>query len=348
MKRKMSWILVLLLILSVGMTFADDEVPADDDVAVVAADDDADEDADVEEEEADDDEGVPSGKAKGHEKNAAKKLKNELKKTFNVEKELIEVEKDLWEDEYEALQATYDALVEAGDTVGAEALLPQLETLQTQITEAKSEMKSIIIERKVFAFQQYTAEELATFVDAGTTIHEMYQEATLLDVGSVVLKNNTIKFDTPPYVKQGRTVVPVRALTEGLGADVAYNFETKEVTIINPDTGLTIVLTLGSNEALVNGNIVVLDCMAEATNSRTYVPIRFIAETFNLIVEWNPDYGVIEIEEPAAEEPAAEEPAAEEPAAEEPAAEEPVAEEPALGLVLNYLRASDIEIRVLF
>lgn len=35
-----------------------------------------------------------------------------------------------------------------------------------------------------------------------------------------------IKFDTPPYIKGGRTVVPVKAITEGLGATVTFNAET--------------------------------------------------------------------------------------------------------------------------
>ncbi|MCK5764299.1 MAG: copper amine oxidase N-terminal domain-containing protein, partial [Clostridiales bacterium] len=104
-----------------------------------------------------------------------------------------------------------------------------------------------------------------------------------------------------PYIKGGRTVVPVRALTEGLGALVSYNNETREVTIVKD--GTEIVLLIGSNEALVNGETILLDSKAEITNSRTYVPIRFISEIFGLNVQWDGENEIIDIEEePAVEE----------------------------------------------
>ena len=296
MKNKLAWLLILTLVLSTGIVFADDEVVTDGSEIEATETDDGDE-TEATETEEDDESSEPNGKGKGLTKNADKKLKNEVKKKFNLEKELIEENKDLIEKELEDLKADYEVLVAAGDIVGAEALLPEIEELDQQFQELKYEMKLMIMERKVFAESQYTKEELETFNEATFNIREIYSEAEVLELGSVVLKKNVIKFDTPPYVKNGRTVVPVRALTEGLGANVSFDGETRQVTISNPLTGTEIVLILGSTEALVNGEVVILDSMAEITNSRTYVPIRFIAEVFGLNVEWDAENKVIDIEE---------------------------------------------------
>ncbi|MCL6634396.1 MAG: hypothetical protein K6T29_01335 [Peptococcaceae bacterium] len=112
----------------------------------------------------------------------------------------------------------------------------------------------------------------------------------------VFLNGVGIKFDVPPVIKEGRTLVPVRAITEGFGATVIYDPENKTVTITKGET--TIVLTLGQNVALVNGREVTLDARAELNNSRTIVPLRFIAETFKLNVD-NPDEDIVTVSNPA-------------------------------------------------
>lgn len=81
------------------------------------------------------------------------------------------------------------------------------------------------------------------------------------------------------YINENwNTMVPVRFVSEKLGADVAWNGATREVTITDLVTGKTIVLTLDSTTALVNGKAVQLESAATLTNSSTYVPIRFIVE----------------------------------------------------------------------
>ena len=106
------------------------------------------------------------------------------------------------------------------------------------------------------------------------------------------------KFDTPPVIKGNRTLIPVRAITEGLGADLSWDAINQQVTITDGTT--TIVLTLGSNIAIVNGQEVSLDSSASIMNNRTYVPMRFIMETFKMKVTY--DDGTIEIEDPATDE----------------------------------------------
>jgi hypothetical protein len=93
--------------------------------------------------------------------------------------------------------------------------------------------------------------------------------------------------DAAPLIKQsaGRTLVPVRFVSEMLMADVEWLPETKQVRITYNDK--EIMLTIGSAFIIVDGEEQKLDCPAEIVNSRTYVPLRFISETLGASVVWN-------------------------------------------------------------
>lgn len=160
--------------------------------------------------------------------------------------------------------------------------------------EAKEKIKANLAEKKRLIKEQYTTKELTNLEEASKKIKNSDQTLKVLDVTSIV-SNKKFKFDTPPVIKGGRTLIPVRAITEGLGAAVKWNAETKQVTITKDQT--TIVLTLGSTTALVNGVEVKLDTNADTMNNRTYVPLRFIMETFKMQVNY--EEGTIEITNPA-------------------------------------------------
>ncbi len=159
----------------------------------------------------------------------------------------------------------------------------------------KEKEKLTLSEKKQLVLKKYTSDELSAVTTAGKAIKEADSTVTVLDVNSIVSSTKEFKFDTPPVIKGSRTLIPVRAITEGLGAQVAYDQATKEVTITKD--GTTIQLTLGSNVALVNGKEVTLDTKANTMSNRTYVPMRFIMEAFKLKVTYND--GTIEVEEPA-------------------------------------------------
>ena len=88
-----------------------------------------------------------------------------------------------------------------------------------------------------------------------------------------------------PFVKNGRTLVPLRIISERLGYSVNYDPGSRKINISN-DQGIRIVLTIGSRQATVNDRSVELDALPEIRNGVTFVPIRFIAESFDSVVEW--------------------------------------------------------------
>ncbi len=245
---------------------------------------------------------------------------------LNDQKKDLQQQKSALMQEIEKLQEEYDALIEAGDTVSAEALLESIAALQEECDAIKDQIKQTINERFMIVKTLYTDEELAQYDSAADVIAQMYADAFMLQAGSVTVNNNLIKFDAPPYIKGGVTMVPLRAVSEILGAEVSWDAETQTVSIVKDD--ITVEFTAGGTTVYVNGEPVEITLPAEITNGRTYLPLRFMAETLEFIVNWDGENQLIDIDDPDAEDPAAEDPAAEDPAAEDSAAEEPAAEEP--------------------
>ena len=122
----------------------------------------------------------------------------------------------------------------------------------------------------------------------------------------VFVNGKAARFDVPPVIKDGRTLVPVRALVEALGATVEWQAETRTVIISKGDTQIT--LQLESRTALVNGQPVELDVPAKLTNGRTVIPLRFIAQNLGCHVDFDGDSGTVVVgDEPLEDEPADEE-----------------------------------------
>lgn len=92
--------------------------------------------------------------------------------------------------------------------------------------------------------------------------------------------------DQKPMINSdNRTLVPVRFVSQALGATVDWDDQTKQVTIQH--NGKTIVLEIGKREAKVGESIITLDTNADIVNNRTMVPLRFISECMGAEVQWN-------------------------------------------------------------
>lgn len=90
--------------------------------------------------------------------------------------------------------------------------------------------------------------------------------------------------DQFPIIQDGRTLIPIRAVSEILGAKVNWNAEYYQAEITKGDTEL--ILPIHSETAYINSDPYTLDVAAQIINSRTMVPLRFIADAFNISIEW--------------------------------------------------------------
>ncbi len=104
----------------------------------------------------------------------------------------------------------------------------------------------------------------------------------------VAYVNGTEKpLDQPPVIMNNRTMVPIRFVSEAMGANVQWNGKERTVTIT---LGKNIaMLKIDDVKAQANGYDVYLDAAPTiiAKTSRTVVPVRFVAETLGMDVSWN-------------------------------------------------------------
>jgi predicted secreted protein len=91
-----------------------------------------------------------------------------------------------------------------------------------------------------------------------------------------------IASDTAPEITNNCTMVPVRVISEILGANVSWSHS--EVTISK--SNMEVKLKLDDGTALINGETMPLDAKPYIKNNRTMVPLRFLAEMFGCNVDY--------------------------------------------------------------
>lgn len=236
-------------------------------------------------------------KTKAAETETPSKKEAEPSKQFRVElngqKKELQKQMSALNQQREELEAQYETLLRAGDTAGAEALLTQIQALDEQIQGVKTQIKETINERWMVVKTMYTDEELAQFDSAADLITQMYADAKTLKAGCVTVNNNLIKFDAPPYIKGGVTLIPVRAVAEKLGAEVSWDADTQKVTITKNET--VIEITVNKMTVLVNGVPTEISLPTEVTCGKTYLPLRFLAEALGFDVNWDGENEIIDI-----------------------------------------------------
>jgi hypothetical protein len=135
----------------------------------------------------------------------------------------------------------------------------------------KKWIKGVVVLKKVLFGVVFA---LSLFFTSQTT----YAADTQIKIDGV-----TITSDVLPEMKDNRTMVPLRVISENLGANVIWS--RSEVTLTKNDMKVT--LNLNSTTALKNGERIALDVKPYIKNNRLIVPLRFIAETFGCKVNYS-------------------------------------------------------------
>lgn len=100
----------------------------------------------------------------------------------------------------------------------------------------------------------------------------------------VLLNDTELTFDQPPVIENGRTLVPMRAIFETIGAKVYWDGEKQTITALY---GTKLVeMVIDSDTAYIDGTATKLDVPPKIISGRTLVPLRFVAEALNCSVEW--------------------------------------------------------------
>ena len=112
----------------------------------------------------------------------------------------------------------------------------------------------------------------------------------------VIINGTELKIaenDTKPFVEDGSTLVPMRAIFDALGATVEWDDATKTVRSTS-DNG-SVEMKIGSDTVKINGSEIKIDVPAKIVNERTVVPVRVISEAMDCKVEWSQETKTVTI-----------------------------------------------------
>lgn len=101
----------------------------------------------------------------------------------------------------------------------------------------------------------------------------------------IEIDGNNVVSDVAPFIDNNRTLVPIRVISENLGYSVNWDNQTRKVTVKNNDK--SIEFTIGKKEVNINGTNSSIDVAPIIKNERTFVPLRFISESFDNYVNWD-------------------------------------------------------------
>jgi Copper amine oxidase N-terminal domain len=159
----------------------------------------------------------------------------------------------------------------------------QLSAVEKQISNLESKInnaEAITALNERVASLKTKAEEQLTRIETAKPEDIKKEKKT-----KVYVEDVEVTFDQEPIIIAGRTVVPLRAIFDALGAEIKW--DNKSQTVTAKKEGVTITLKIGAKTAKKNGTTVTLDQAAIIKNGRTMVPVRFIGESFDTEVVWD-------------------------------------------------------------
>ncbi len=130
------------------------------------------------------------------------------------------------------------------------------------------QMQTYAITPLTYAAQERTSNAILLYI--GSPQAYVYNEVKPIDD-----TNNEVK----PFIKNSRTLVPVRFISQSFGANVEWDPKTNTAVIKQGNN--VVKLALRSNKIYVNNIEKALDTPAESINSRTYIPLRALVEALN-------------------------------------------------------------------
>ncbi|MFO7941142.1 MAG: stalk domain-containing protein, partial [Bacillota bacterium] len=108
---------------------------------------------------------------------------------------------------------------------------------------------------------------------------------------SIVIDGVEVDSDESPRIENDRIVVPIRVVSESLGREVEWLAHTRQILVLGDgaQSDEFVLLTIGENLALLNGEEVELDVapFIVPASGRALVPLRFVAEAFGSEVDWD-------------------------------------------------------------
>ncbi|MBC7344939.1 MAG: copper amine oxidase N-terminal domain-containing protein, partial [Clostridia bacterium] len=108
-----------------------------------------------------------------------------------------------------------------------------------------------------------------------------------------VVNGQPFFMDVAPYIKNGRTYLPVRYVAYALGVpEGGIGYHDGVVTLMDDRV---VQMTIGSKFLRVDAATISMDVAPVTRGSRTMLPLRWIAQAFGANVDWDPVYQKVTI-----------------------------------------------------
>ncbi|MBP1966271.1 stalk domain-containing protein [Paenibacillus aceris] len=208
------------------------------------------------------------------------------------------------------LTRSVEAVAEAMATAKKDLLFAQLDAVQTLSAalpqdvgvqqQLEQQVKKLLKDLQQLEKAKYGPDEQQALAEVSATLSHITEVGSGTPVAiqpipaeSVLSPNIFIKFDAPPVIINGQAYLPIRSVSESFGAAVDWDQDSLTVTVSTEYR--TITNRIHDDKAYVDGEPVQIDGPAYLLEGRTYVPLRFIAESLGLLVDWNASAQIIQI-----------------------------------------------------
>ncbi len=144
---------------------------------------------------------------------------------------------------------------------------------------------------------------LAVLLWVNTLSAQSFETVLLMQIDNPVMflvnasGEKQIESPAPPFIQNGVTLLPIRAVSELFGAEVTWQETDKQITITQKGTAIN--MWVGKSGATVNGQPVDMPSPPVIVNGTTMVPVRFVAESLRLTVSFLDELRTVVISESA-------------------------------------------------
>jgi len=108
---------------------------------------------------------------------------------------------------------------------------------------------------------------------------------------TIYVNGNYLYCDVPAFLKDGRTMVPIRAISEAMGSSVDWDGKEQRVSIYNEEREVSLFINSTSVIVFDKGkgeqSRITIDVPPILVNARTFLPLRAVAESLGAEVDWD-------------------------------------------------------------
>ncbi|SHI40021.1 Flagellum-specific peptidoglycan hydrolase FlgJ [Dethiosulfatibacter aminovorans DSM 17477] len=137
---------------------------------------------------------------------------------------------------------------------------------------------------------------LMTLLTISVTYPSANIEAHASDGIHLVVDGNDITHLSEPVIENDRTLVPIRFISDEIGAEVSWNSETRTVEVTRGDDNLRLMIDSKLIQYDRGIHYQISDVAPRIINDRTYVPLRLVSNALGIGIEWDKDGRIVYVD----------------------------------------------------